>query len=326
MTEFPSLAVIVPAYKVEAYLRDCVESLLTSDYPNFEVVIVDDGSPDDTGMIADQLATEDPRVRVIHKENGGLGAARNTGVEQTDSDLIAFVDSDDQVPSHAYSRMYEAMQKSGSGMVVGGVERFNSTRRWAPWFVEEAHSVERLGITGQQFPSILWNVFAWSKLFTRDYFKRVVGEFPVGVLYEDQEVSAKMYLGGEPFDVIPDIIYRWRERDDASSITQNKTSLDDLGQRLHVMKETEKVIQASGDEATKEYWYRKALNEDLWWYYRVVPQASWAFWLILCEGVRDIAANAPSSSIAGGPAKRHDLIRLAIRGDRQKFNMRLRKA
>ena len=91
----PLVSVIVPIYKVEKYLRQCVDSILAQTYTNLEVILVDDGSPDDCGAICDEYAAKDERVRVIHKENGGLSDARNVGLDAATGEYIAFVDSDD---------------------------------------------------------------------------------------------------------------------------------------------------------------------------------------------------------------------------------------
>ncbi|MDY6049917.1 MAG: glycosyltransferase family 2 protein [Corynebacterium sp.] len=326
MYNFPALDVIVPAYNVEEYLEGCVKSILAADYPSLKVTIVDDGSGDGTGQVADDLGSRYPeKVEVIHQENGGLSAARNTGIRATSNPYIAFVDADDKVSKHGYSKMATSMQRSGSKMAVGAVHRFNSKREWAPWFVDEAHSIDRLSVTGNSFPPILWNVFAWSKLFEREFFLRVAGEFPVGMLYEDQEVSAKLYLSGEPFDILSDVVYYWREREDGSSITENKIDVYDLEQRLEVARATERVIRELGDTDVVEYWYRKLLNEDLWWYFRVVRKASSQYWDTLCDGVAEFAERAPSTALVGGPSKRKDLLRLALRRNRGEFHKRLAK-
>ena len=91
------LSVIVPVYNVEAYLVKCVESILNQTYPNLEVILVDDGSPDGSGAICDTFADKDSRVKVIHKPNGGLSSARNAGLEEASGEYITFVDSDDWI-------------------------------------------------------------------------------------------------------------------------------------------------------------------------------------------------------------------------------------
>lgn len=316
------LSIVIPCYNVEKYLSECVASVLASDYRRREVILVDDGSRDNTPELCDLLERQHSEVRVIHQANAGLGAARNTGVAASEGDLIAFVDSDDRVPPSAYSLMIESMLKSNSSFVVGGVSRFNSTKVWEPWFVEEVHSVKRTRTSGVLFPPVVWNVFAWSKIYNRSAYESIVKEFPSG-LYEDQVMSAKIYTSGESIDIVPDIVYNWRAREDNSSITQNKSSTVDLNERLTVAFQVADVIDAASDPGLSEYWYRKLLSEDLWWYFRVVPHSTLEFWVILRNAVFDLVSRAPSSSYWGAATKRRDLLSLAMNDDRDAFISRL---
>ena len=91
----PKISVIVPIYKVEAYLDNCIRSIKSQDYPNLEIILIDDGSPDRCPQMCDQYAMADSRIKVLHKPNGGLSDARNTGIKAASGDFILFIDSDD---------------------------------------------------------------------------------------------------------------------------------------------------------------------------------------------------------------------------------------
>ena len=119
----PLVSVVVPAYNVAAYLADCLQSILTQRDVHLEVVVVDDGSTDDTGAIADRVAARDSRVRVIHQANAGLGAARNEGVRYCAGGYLAFADSDDLVVDGAYAAMVGSLERTGSEIAIGAVER-----------------------------------------------------------------------------------------------------------------------------------------------------------------------------------------------------------
>ena len=114
------ISVIVPAYNVEKYLARCVDSILTQTYENPEVILVDDGSKDASGQICEELAKTDARIRVIHKENGGLSSARNCGIDQTRGDYLAFVDSDDWIEPESCRWMLERAEQTGAPMVCAG--------------------------------------------------------------------------------------------------------------------------------------------------------------------------------------------------------------
>lgn len=108
----PLITVVVPVYNVEDYLDECVESLINQTYSNLEILLVDDGSPDNSPFICDQWAERDSRVRVIHKKNGGLSSARNVGIENARGDYLSFVDSDDFFDSKMYEKLYEGIMRS----------------------------------------------------------------------------------------------------------------------------------------------------------------------------------------------------------------------
>ena len=109
MTDLPLISVVVPVYRVEEYLDHCIRSIVEQTYSNLEILLVDDGSPDGSGAICDRWAERDSRVRVIHKQNAGAGAARNTALDQVKGSLIAFVDSDDYLHPNLYTHLYSLM-------------------------------------------------------------------------------------------------------------------------------------------------------------------------------------------------------------------------
>jgi len=108
------ISVIVPVFKVEKYLNECVQSLIDQTYSDLEIILVDDGSPDDCPLMCDSWAQKDSRIRVIHKTNGGLSSARNKGLEAATGDYISFVDSDDYFDKRMYEKLYEGITRSPS--------------------------------------------------------------------------------------------------------------------------------------------------------------------------------------------------------------------
>ena len=116
---FALVSVIIPVYKVEKYLDRCVESIVNQTYKNLEIILVDDGSPDNCPRICDAWAEKDDRIKVIHKENAGMGMARNSGLETATGEYLMFVDSDDYLSENAVEVLYERMVVDGSDMAVG---------------------------------------------------------------------------------------------------------------------------------------------------------------------------------------------------------------
>ena len=109
MKDFPLISVILPVYRVEKYLDRCLQSITEQTYRNLEIILVDDGSPDNSGVICDAWAEKDSRIRVIHKENAGAGAARNTGLDAATGEIVSMIDSDDYLEVHMYEHLLGMM-------------------------------------------------------------------------------------------------------------------------------------------------------------------------------------------------------------------------
>ena len=122
MKQLPLISVIVPIYKVEDYLDRCVSSIVNQTYPNLEIILVDDGSPDHCPAMCDTWAAKDARIKVIHKQNGGLSDARNAGMAAATGELLGFVDSDDWIAPDMYERLYQRLTEDHSDMAACGVE------------------------------------------------------------------------------------------------------------------------------------------------------------------------------------------------------------
>ena len=120
MNQSPRISVIVPVYNVEQYLPRCVESILAQTYENLEILLVDDGTKDNCGAICDAYARQDERVKVIHKENGGLSSARNAGIDVSTGEYFSFVDSDDWIEPDMYEKMMALTEKYGVRLVCAG--------------------------------------------------------------------------------------------------------------------------------------------------------------------------------------------------------------
>ena len=110
----PLISVIVPVYKAEKYLDKCVQSIVNQTYKNLEIILVDDGSPDNCPEMCDEWAKKDSRIKVIHKENGGVSSARNAGLDNSFGDYIGFVDSDDFIENDFYECLYDNLVENGA--------------------------------------------------------------------------------------------------------------------------------------------------------------------------------------------------------------------
>lgn len=284
----PLVTIVVPVYNVAQYLPDFLDSVVGQTYRNLEILVVDDGSPDESAAIARRWGRWDRRIRVISKTNGGLGDARNAGLQAARGKYITFADSDDVLAPNGIRAMVETLEASGSDFVVGTMVRARGEKTWLPQWTRRVHSMNRIGITIDEFPEVLLDVFACNKIWNTDFFRRNVNGFPVGVAYEDQEPSVKSYLNAEKFDVIKDHVYFWRIRDDGSSITQQKAKLSDLRDRIKVSLAVAEQVTSSDHETVRRGWYRKIFGTDLIQYIEQVPRTGPEYFAELCDGYQAI--------------------------------------
>ena len=260
----PSLiSVVLPVYNVEDYLAECLRSIVNQSYSRLQIIVVDDGSTDGSLQIAQAFARKDRRIKIVRQKNAGLGAARNTGMQHADGEFLVFADSDDVIPPNAYREMYRTLQVSGSDFVVGAYFRMSETSEYLPPWLGELHEEERLAINASEFTGGLANVFAWNKMFRQSFVDRISLTFPEGIRYEDQFPITRAYLLADSFDVIPEIVYKWRIRFDGSSITQNKRSLEDVSDRVAVVKSLYEYLRYNAEPDFFDAWVAKVLGMDL---------------------------------------------------------------
>lgn len=209
-----TISVIVPVYKVEPYLRECVDSILAQTYTDFELILVDDGSPDNCGAICDEYAAQDSRIRVIHQDNGGLSAARNAGLDIARGEFVTFVDSDDAIHPEYLSFLLEIHYKTGADISVCHFLRYS----------EEIPEAELCGIeisaemTGRQSCYELYGeeavvyTTAWGKLYRSDLFEGI--RYPVGWIHEDEATTYKLLFRAHKVAVMDNALYFYRQNPD----------------------------------------------------------------------------------------------------------------
>lgn len=282
----PRLSIVVPVYNVESYLAECLDSVLAQPYDDLEVILVDDGSTDSSAGIARRYAADHPRFRLLSQANAGLGAARNAGVRAARGEYLTFLDSDDRLPADAYTPMLRSLEQSGSDFAIGKLVRDEGDRRFAMPRMRDNHRVRRVGTTLDEMPRILADVFAVNKVFRRSFWDEAGLEFPVDVRYEDQPTLTRAFLAARTFDVLPETVYLWRIRHDGSSITQRRSDLADLRDRI-VTKRS--ATQAVLDKAPhlRDLWLADILPVDLWEYFRAVPGCSDEYWRLLRSAIAE---------------------------------------
>ena len=231
------ISVIVPVYKVEEYLDRCVESIAHQTYRNLEIILVDDGSPDNCGAMCDAWAAKDGRIRVVHKENGGLSDARNAGMAVVSGDYICFVDSDDQIHSEYVSWLLRACREHGADIAACDLLCVHSTAipdaycEYRSQAYMPSQAMETL-IHGHGFRAIACN-----KLFRRDLLD---GErFPVGRYHEDEFFTYRILAKAKALAYVDVPLYYYLQREGSIMQTASSRHLDALDaylERLEFLK------------------------------------------------------------------------------------------
>ena len=294
MEKQPLISVIVPVYKVEDFLPRCVESVLAQTYPYLEIILVDDGSPDACGTICDGYAQKDPRIKVIHKENGGLSSARNAGLDIAEGEYIAFLDSDDWVEPEAYETMLALAQKHGARLVCAG--RYNV---YGDEKVLGLCPKQEAKVSGETFAGMIFrwdhcDSAAWDKLYHRSLWESM--RYPLGKICEDVPVTYRLALEAGEVALCPKPFINYYHRPGSittSAVSQknfhfaehtegvyayickNHPAIADHAryQRVKSLSHMLLLLDTSGKEARETYAQqyirlRKQLTEHIWFIVR----------------------------------------------------------
>lgn len=217
------ISVIVPSYNVAPYLERCVNSLVCQTYMDLEIILVDDGSTDDTGKLCDKIAESDSRIKVIHKENGGLSDARNAGIDLAAGDFFSFIDGDDFIEPDTYEAMISEMKDSEVSIVAGGFIvtdiQGNTTVRMIPKKQQLTKEEAFMDLfVGENYIS----QSSCNKLFRRCLFENI--RYKKGIINEDMEVLPRLLDVGNDVVLLNKAIYHYIKK--PGSITSSDYSIE----------------------------------------------------------------------------------------------------
>lgn len=177
------ISVIVPVYKVEKYLEKCIESIIKQTYTNLQIILVDDGSPDNCGKICDEYAKKDSRIEVIHKINGGLSDARNVGISKAKGRYIGFVDSDDYIKEDMYEILLNLIKKYDADVSICNLYDVIDENECIRNKENGIREYSRLDILKEVLLDKNIQSYAWNKLYEKELFDEI--KYPIGKKYED---------------------------------------------------------------------------------------------------------------------------------------------
>ena len=183
------ISIVVPVYKVENYLEKCIHSIISQNFENYELLLVDDGSPDRCGAICDEWANKDKRIRVIHKQNGGISDARNAGIEQAKGEYLCFIDSDDWIAPDMLKTLYDTAKESGADLVCCNFLQVNEQGeqlRKPATVTPGVYTQDEFWTNRFHSDLKIYYDVAWNKLYRRRLFETL--RYPVGKIHEDDQV------------------------------------------------------------------------------------------------------------------------------------------
>ena len=227
----PKISVIVPVYNVQDYLQSCIDSILAQSYTDFDLILVDDGSTDNSSYLCDEYAKIGGQIIVIHQYNKGLSAARNTGIEyaisHSDSCFLLFIDSDDAIKNNLFEKVINAQKKSNADIVCFGIEMVNEELEpldWGSTTIEKDLLFEGECRFNALLPPENVGDYAVNKLYKKELFTNI--RYPLGKTYEDIYTTYKVFDLSKLVYVIPDNLYLYRRRSGSITRSGNQNKID----------------------------------------------------------------------------------------------------
>ena len=284
----PKVSVVVPIYKVEKYLRECVDSILAQTLKDIEVILVDDGSPDNCGDIVDEYAKKDPRVVAIHQPNGGYTKAVNHGFDVATGEYIGIIESDDWIEPDMYERLYASAKKYDTDVTKGGFYFYNPT---LPKSKQNRYYINPCGIdlrkaptkafVARDWPQIIgFHASIWSSIYRAELAKTLKIPDTAGASYQDFPFMIEVMTRAQCISVVKKAFVHWRNEPSQGNSTSAR------GAKLILMGKNTlaglKILQASPDyDALKEAFFAHALWTNIGFFYRIDRQYKDEYYQIL---------------------------------------------
>jgi len=254
-----NLSTIIPVYNTDKYLAECIDSVLDQSLDGIEIIIVDDGSTDSSWQIIKKYQDEYPNISGFQQENKRQGAARNLGMKYATGEFIAFLDSDDTVPSYAYEEMYNRAINNKSDLVVGVQQSFNKLRKWVGAPVHQKKFTKIIINTNiRDFPELLSDVGVCNKIIRKELITKNNIVFPEGSAGEDTDFMARAYIHAKSISITPKVVYNYRGR---SNSRTGRLSTDFFQNRVQVANELYEVFRQNNYEAIYKYLLRSEIKK-----------------------------------------------------------------
>lgn len=241
--ERPKISVIFPVYNVEKYVEEALDSIVNQTiFEDIEVVIVDDGSTDNSRFIITKYELDHDNIKIVRKENGGLSSARNCGIDNASGEYIHFFDSDDILLPYAYEKLYDLTIKNDLEVTTSNFLRFNDEKTWnhhTPQFVFKEIDEDCELTNMMEYTNLSWDMYCTNKLYKTDFLKCNNIRFFEGITFEDNLFTIEVYSKAKKVGLLDDYTFCWRTRESNDSITQSFTlkRATDLVNMFHMVQD-----------------------------------------------------------------------------------------
>lgn len=309
----PLLSVVIPVYNGAEFIEESLRSVVDQQYRRIEIVVVDDGSTDDSLALARAFARSHPRVTVLSQRNGGVGVARRTGTEASSGAWLTFVDADDLVTRTGIQTAMDTLRRSGSDVSVMPYQRLEGAvvRPPAPW-IRALHDRPAEAVRLADRPDVLLSAIPGGKIFRRSFWDEHALVYPTVLLAGDQRVAAEAFLKARSIDITGDVGYTWRRQ--ATSISQGHVTAAAVHARQDAIDAVLEILQPlpiARDERVLQYLRHNIPNSLL-----KLERADDEYLTALVERVPRIVEAAPAGRYtAEVPAQYRVLYALLAAGD-----------
>lgn len=294
---------VVIGYNDRTNLPGAIRSVLDQTLRHLEVVVVDDASTDGSADVADAMAAEDPRVRVVRlpENSGGCSRPRNVGLEHARAPYVMFLDSDDLYERHACKNLLLTAERTGADVVAGQVVRLHLTKNKETGWIKRLYTRHAVYRGIRENLEMFFDPLSTNKLYRRDFLDRHAIRFPEGVHYEDSLFSTKVYVRAEVIAVVPNVVYFWQrvqEEGEELSISQRRFEIDNFRDRIAVHRMIDDFLRESGSEDLKVYKDFKFVRNDLKLYLSDLPHRDEAYQREFMRLAADYLATVSDESLA----------------------------
>lgn len=313
-TDTPTLSVIVPAFNAGDFIDRCLKSILNQSGVSLEVIVVDDGSAEDTVAKAEKHSHSAQPVTVLTGTNEGPARARNRGIDAARGKYITFADADDEVLPGAYATLVDSLERTGSDIATGAYVRIGSAGRSRPKLTARVHARQRLAVRLDDMPELLEEPVLWNKVYRHDFWNRHVGEMWGFSNYEDQEPVYRALVGAAAIDVLTNDVYAWRLADGRDTRSKRKAELSDLQSKLEVIDALRNTLNHAPDHVVEQA-YAIWMGTDLAMHAEYLDTANKRFRKTLCEAAKSLRKSMPKGAWKLMPAQERLYMWVVASGD-----------